>query len=533
MRIERLSISNHAVVPDLDVAVSDHLVFIGPNETGKSTCLRLLDAVFNGNMANLYALLGPEAFADVAEPVVCKLVLVDPDEVQQAAFADEIAVRSDGSYALTVQVTSSLDVVANDVEVSREAVKSGYSTSISARSLTHAGYVFLPATRSPDRELSRGQTSALRSLLRTVDLGPERANLEEQLQDLHDALDGATSLVELKEALASQLSRLSPRRIEQNDISLRLAASSGDDLLADVEVRLGTGTEQRSLAHQSDGFRAMATVAIQMMANDGTSMIAVDEPETHLHPTAQRRIGRLLRDAPQQTVIATHSASVLAQFEPGHIVALTGRNQSRALTSDPFAKKRKAHPAWWASDRLEALTSRALVLVEGLADRIVVSATARALGIDLDRLGITVVEVDGSGNFSMAWRIYGAAGFDVPLSVIVDEKELPDVAGYLGVPEDELTALGVRVCRPDLEWQYVRDIGPERVRQCLVESGDFRPSSLPELDGGGDPAALMTQLCGSNKTRAAMALSVALTHDDAASLTPIVEALQFVGAFGA
>ncbi len=110
-----------------------------------------------------------------AAPIVCTAVLVDPDERQKAALADDLEVGDDGSYSLTVQVVSAFDPAANDVEVTRNVIKDGRAfRATSAYRLNEVGFAFLPATRSPDRELSEGQTSALRALLRGVDLADER-----------------------------------------------------------------------------------------------------------------------------------------------------------------------------------------------------------------------------------------------------------------------------------------------------------------------------------------------------------------------
>ncbi len=125
--------------------------------------------------------------------------------------------------------------------------------------------------------------------------------------------------------------------------------------------------------------------------------------------------------------------------------------------------------------------------------------------------------------------MFGPAGFDIPLGLLVDEQEAVDVAGYLGVEEADIHEHGVRVCRPDLERQFVADLGPQRVHACLMDSGEFSRASLPDLDAVDDPIRAMIECCGGKtKTRAALALAAEMTPEDASAIGPVASALRHV-----
>lgn len=527
MRLSRLSLSNHRTVPDLDVVVREHLVLIGANETGKSTLLRLLDAAFNGDIGRLYSLLPAESFRDAGQAIKLTLTLDDLSGADRALFADEVEVTDDGGHTLALQVCADYDAIAGEVEIRRHICKEkAEPQAVGAWRLRQLGLTFLPAGRSPDRELSRGHTSALRSLLRGVDLGADAEDLESRLAELHESLDGAAAVVSLRTEVADALQQLTPREVTSDDVAVRLSASAPGDILDNVDVRLSDGVSERSLTHQSDGFRAMATVAVQMLAQDGTAVLCVDEPETHLHPTAQRRMGRLLSGGRHQAIVATHSPEVLAQFDPMHVVVLTVFGASRQLEEGPFTDNLKGYLRWWRGERLEPMTARSVLLVEGLADRIIVAAVADILGMDLDRAGVSLVEYGGGNEFELAIRLFGRAGFGVPLVILGDADAKSKLAGYLDVEVGDLKDHDVRLCSENLEEQYVRDLGPTRVHAMLKAADVFGTRQLAELDT--TSADDIVAFCEHKRRKVHAATSVAstLTEKEARRLKPIVEALE-------
>jgi hypothetical protein len=95
-----------------------------------------------------------------------------------------------------------------------------------------------------------------------------------------------------------------------------------------------------------------------------------------------------------------------------------------------LARKFRHHS--WLDSALEPLTARALVAVEGISDRVLLHALARAVGLDLDQAGISVVVVNGATNFGSPLKLFGTAGFDIAILTVVDEAEAAIVAGVLG-----------------------------------------------------------------------------------------------------
>jgi hypothetical protein len=103
----------------------------------------------------------------------------------------------------------------------------------------------------------------------------------------------------------------------------------------------------------------------------------------------------------------------------------------------------------------------AVILVEGITDRIALEATARRLGLDLAADGVEIVPIGGAQ--AVARVAAGYAG--VRLAGLCDAGEQRYFRRALGDP--------VFVCTADLEDELIRALGPARVEEVLAAQGDL------------------------------------------------------------
>jgi hypothetical protein len=105
---------------------------------------------------------------------------------------------------------------------------------------------------------------------------------------------------------------------------------------------------------------------------------------------------------------------------------------------------------------------RAVVLVEGVSDRIAVETLAHRLGRDLEAEGVAVVPIGGAQAVRRALAQHGGAR----LVGLVDAGE---AAGFRRVLDE------VFVCDPDLEGELIRALGAPRVLEVVEAHGDLGP----------------------------------------------------------
>ena len=156
-------------------------------------------------------------------------------------------------------------------------------------------------------------------------------------------------------------------------------------------------------------------------------------------------------------------------------------------------------------------------------------------GIDLNRKGIAIFELDGSGLFARAYRLFGPDGFDLPVFGLLDMDVREEWARALDCRPDEISEGGrFEVCDPDLEATYVDLLGVERTLELLLSSPGISETAVRRACGGIDladmTASVLAGFCRHKrrKVRAALAVAAGLSETEAAALGAVTRIVQTV-----
>lgn len=528
MKIREISWSNYRRLPDGKIAVRNHLVLVGPNDTGKSSVVRAVNlciGMAHGLMGNAVT---ARDFTDPAKSVLLTVTLDGISEGDRAAFPDEIDVGPPA--VLRVAVEAILDPADPDqVTVRRHFPDAGHAKAPSREQLKTISFRFVPAARSLFRELGSGSGGAVRSLLTGLDLTADAAALQAAADGYKTALDSSTVLGEFRGKVAVALSNALPTSLTADDVRVVSESELLDDPLSGVTVTLKDGGHDVSLAEQSDGIRAVAVLTLLGMSHAAAQIVAVDEPETHLHPSAQRSVAKSLVADTGQRVLVTHAPSVVGEVNPLDIVAFRADRQARQLPLDAPIASYESLVRHWSYRFIEPLTARCVVAVEGASDEILLSRVAELTGVDLNRLGIVLFDLGGARLFPFAFELFGPPGFDLKLTGLVDEDARDSWARAVGVAPANLEGAGYVVCDPDLEGVCIDALGVDVVIGMLLASPQVTEASILKSCGVAGLADVTRDLlwayCKGRKVYAALALAEALDGAQAASLAPLISIL--------
>jgi hypothetical protein len=172
-------------------------------------------------------------------------------------------------------------------------------------------------------------------------------------------------------------------------------------------------------------------------------LLLIEEPELYLRPQAQRYLYRLLREfslTGNQVIYSTHSPAFLnvARLDELVFVERLPQTGTRALQPEPVSADEDFRiMTEFDAARSELFLARAVVLVEGLTEKLVLPFVFAALGYDVDREAISIIECGGKPNIPLFARICRATG--IPFVVVHDSDR--KASGRLAAAERALNAL--------------------------------------------------------------------------------------------
>jgi hypothetical protein len=125
---------------------------------------------------------------------------------------------------------------------------------------------------------------------------------------------------------------------------------------------------------------------------------------------------------------------------------------------------------------------RAVVLVEGISDRLALETLAERRGRDLDADGVSIVPIGGAQAIGRFLERFGPRGLGLGIAGLCDAGEEGEFRRGLeraglgsGLTRTDLERLGFYVCVADLEDELIRALGADVVEQVVEAQGDLGP----------------------------------------------------------
>lgn len=504
MILKTFTIENFRGIDKLVLELDRTTVLIGENNTGKTSILEALFTCMNRGLSRRAMPFAEYDFhitaRDVdpanAPPLVLTLTFEESkkdewaDEIVQA-FPNVIQTLDDDRQQLIFRVSAKYDKVAQDFAVEWCFLDKAGNQLPTARQpklvtdLQQFAPVFLLSAVREASQHFHAKSSFWGPFTRNSQISAEqREEIEGQIEEINQAvLDGHKPFEVVKDRIA-QTGKLLPLA-DKDLVNVEAIPARIFDMLARTQVKLASQTGARlPIAQHGAGTQSLSVLFLfeaflqsqltKAYDKNSEPILALEEPEAHLHPSAIRALWSTLDNLAGQKIIATHSGDLLSAVPLEAIRRLARKNgvvevfRVKPATLDQRDLEKVTYHI--RSTRGSLLFARCWLFVEGWADYAMVPEFARLLGYDLDLCGVSCVEIAQCGVETL---IKLAQDLGIEWHVLADGDAAGQ--GYVQVAESlrgssTLAERATRLVEKDIE-HCMWDAGYHTVYESAVSSG--------------------------------------------------------------
>lgn len=401
MKIEKVHIKGFRNFDDVVVELGEKTLIFGPNDSGKTNFLHALRILFDPS-------LSARDFELTTSDFNCR---TNPDRVEITATLCDV--REDclistfgGNLAEGRTVIGYSCNREGDYKFLVGNEKLGIEPVQSRFYIKHLVLEYVNSTRDAARFLKRSQTALLeaaRNSRNDDDAHDDDVSIKEIQSSLESLNDGISGLHYITNALKTVNDEMASMSALNEGREARLVAGNTDAGKLLDNLQLAYLSDDVPLTFGGEGRNNQLFFSTWLSQRnikkpvEKVSIVAIEEPEAHLHPQQQRALAKYLSGCIDgQVLLTTHSPQIVERFVSDALVKMGSEGKP---TCSGIKLRKEVDDLGYRLNPIvaEVFFSRGVFLVEGPSEIIFFRALAAAVGIDLDRENLSVLSVDGIG----------------------------------------------------------------------------------------------------------------------------------------
>lgn len=406
MKIEKVHIKGFRNFEDEEIVFQPKTLIIGANDVGKINLLYALRILFDKSISEHDLELNDSDYNAYSNADTIEITATICDVTEDCLLSTFGGAIKDGS--VIIRYTNSKNGQYSIWMGYNEEVLAEYPTRQYIKRL-NMQYVdtnrdlfkFLKQERMQILQISK---ELLKEEQKEVD-EEKTKGIQNALNEINNQINSLNYVLSALENVNTELAELSA---DNEDQKIRFIAGESDagKLLDNLTLSFSTGNNLLSIG--GDGrnnqiFLATWIAKQNIQKNvDHVTFYAVEEPEAHLHPHQQRKLSTYIQEKfGEQIFITTHSSHIAAKFTPANILRLyTLKKKTYAASggcSDILKEVFENFGYRMNALSAECFFASGVFLVEGVSEVLFYTALSNAINVDLDRLNITILSVEGVG----------------------------------------------------------------------------------------------------------------------------------------
>lgn len=434
--IDKIRVKNFRALKNIEVNLKPITILVGANNSGKTTFLRALNSVLGitRNQINQDDLFVGKDGNQTSKEIIIDIRIIPTDNKgNRIQYFDNkwttklgfIGVQTESDNEYIAFRTTYLFGIEDNPNIKYQALTNWESEQLNIDELKGFNQIrnniklyFIDAQRDI-LEDSKQRTSFFGKLVSQLDYGDNLEDLKEQIAKLNeDAIDKSDVLKHLKDEL-KKLNQTTQTKGE--GVSLNPFPKKISDLHKGIQVYFQESkSDSFSMENHGMGTRSWASIITagafsswqvqlidrKIIQGDETDLLfpvfALEEPEAHLHPNAQRTLYKQLKSFEGQKIISTHSPYIAGQAELDELRAFykdqdTTKVNIIDLNGDKEMTRKIKNEV--IETRGELLFAKAVVTYEGQTEKLCLPIFAeKYFGLSHFELGIFFTDAGGNNH---------------------------------------------------------------------------------------------------------------------------------------
>lgn len=438
MKVIKITIKNFRGIKTAEILLNGNSVFVGDNNSGKSTIFEALDLVMGPDRLARHPVIDEHDFYageyikdGTPQEITIEAIISDLNEEQLRHFGSYVewwntetksliegppAEATDGENVVSVlRVTfiGKYDIEEDDFTGQTFFASSLREGSIEAffkaKDKRLCGFLYLRTLRTGNRALSLEKGSLLDIVLQLKEIRPQMWEcVISQLKEVVVATDPTLGISDILSEVQKSLSSLVSYETADKP-QVRVSNFTREHLRKVLTVFMGSGALCEDGSEYATPYYHQGTGTINTLVLSLLSMIAdmkenvvfaMEEPEIALPPHIQKRVILSVVEKSTQALFTSHSPYVLEEFDPDSILVVSrDKGVMKVVAAGmPPAVRDKAYQEEIRKRFCESLLARRVLIAEGRTEVDVYSAAARKLqkvhperSLSFELLGISIV----------------------------------------------------------------------------------------------------------------------------------------------